>query len=248
MAPPTITAGKVAAGRSSSADSRNVCVPPPLSPVTPSRDVHRIVRQAREKIERADRVPHLQAHRVSAGAVRFRVWWQLFISDRAAVRIADHVVNMNTTSAQLREPAARSLMRIARAFVACLSPPAATFSQRVGFRTFVRAAVRAERPTATPSRANVHAATARPAACPPCASSRCFRSRFAPVWPIQIPADVMLPGALAKNTFSMVAVAHDLAVNHRSQRHLLRHRPQPERDLSCCRNASGAQLPTDQRK
>ena len=57
----TITAGNATAGRSSMAQRMNVCVPPPLAPVTPMRFGSTSGRLQQE-IEGADAVPRLQAH------------------------------------------------------------------------------------------------------------------------------------------------------------------------------------------
>ena len=53
--------GNDAASRSSIADSMNVCVPPPLSPVIATRDGSTSARLV-DEVERADAVPRLQPH------------------------------------------------------------------------------------------------------------------------------------------------------------------------------------------
>ena len=63
MAVETMTAGKAAAGRSSMAQRMNVCVPPPLAPVTPIR-VGSTSGSDSEEVEGPDAVPGLQAHEV----------------------------------------------------------------------------------------------------------------------------------------------------------------------------------------
>ena len=61
MAVETITAGKITAGRGSTAPRTNVCVPPPLAPVTPIRCGSTSGRLA-QPIQRPNRVVRLQAH------------------------------------------------------------------------------------------------------------------------------------------------------------------------------------------
>ena len=97
----TITAGNAAVGRSSIADSRNVCVPPPL--VAGDADARRIdVGQARPRSRARARCStsagpcSLQPqHRVGVGEA-------FAVDDRLAVGVADHVV-VKDDAAEARE-------------------------------------------------------------------------------------------------------------------------------------------------
>ena len=134
MAVETITAGKATAGRGSMAQRMNVCVPPPLAPVTPIRSGSTSGKLA-EPVQRADRVVGLQAHDVLQPGLGLRaeeapVLRRVHLRPRRpgpcaelhAVGVADHVV-VEDDAAHAGQLHAAGLQRIAPAHARTARPP-----------------------------------------------------------------------------------------------------------------------------
>ena len=184
------------------AQRMNVCVPPPLAPVTPMRFGSTSGRLEQE-IEGADAVPGLQAHEALQPQFRLGVGEAFAMRDRLAVGVADHVV-VEDDAAHAGELGAASLQRIACAPRSSSRPPLRSGSSRGLVAGLVESAVG---PVAVRTQ---HAGQL---------------ARLA-LGPVEVAADVMARHAGEEDLFDGVAVAVDLAVDDGIQRRLLGHRPE----------------------
>ena len=204
-----MTAGKMAAGRSSTAARTNVCEPPPPRPGH-ADPLGIDIREARQEVEGADAVERLQAEERLLAEFGVGVGEAGAVLERLGVGVADHVV-VEDDKAHAGELRGERLERVAGALHRLLGPdlhllPRGRFGgleEAAPLRAFRRpVAVRIE-----------HGRILAPFA-------RLGRR------PVQVAGDVVARQAGEEHLLDGVAVALDLAVDGRLDRRPLRHGPQ----------------------
>ena len=218
MLPDTITAGTAVATRSSIAASSRLCVPPPLAPLMPMRAGSTSGSVSRKSTART--AFHIESPR--------KLWSRSSASasvkpgavlNRGAVGVADHVPR-ERDHAHPRQHRRPRLQRIACGLERLLA------ARRHGLFRLVDGDL-----LMPPAR--------------PVSVRRQHRGQAAAAAgrPIQVAGDPMARHALEGDVLDRVAVAHDLAADHRVQRRARGPRPQAQRDADLPAQRLGARHP-----